>query len=86
MGKFGRISSLLSKSSKIKLSYKVSIENCLFVSKSLNKIKTKNWFAFYSDTHKYEISYSEKGMPKIKSFNTKSIGKEAVMYSATNME
>ena len=43
-----------------------------------------NWFVFSSDTHRYETSCSEKGMLKVKSFNTKSHGKQAVIYSAIN--
>ena len=43
-----------------------------------------NWFVFSSDTDRYETSCSEKGMLKIKSFNTKSNGKEAIIYSAIN--
>ena len=43
-----------------------------------------NWFVFSSDTHRYETSCSEKGMLKVKSFNTKSHDKAAVIYSAIN--
>ena len=43
-----------------------------------------NWFVFSFDTHRYETSFSVKGMLKVKSFNTKSHGKEAVIYSALN--
>ena len=43
-----------------------------------------NWFAFSSYTHRYETSCPEKGMLKVKSFNTKSHGKKAVIYSAIN--
>ena len=43
-----------------------------------------NWFVFSSDTRRYETSCSEKGMLKVKSFNTKSHGKQAVIYSAIN--
>ena len=43
-----------------------------------------NWFVFSSDTNRYETSCSEKGMLKVKSFKTKSHGKEAVIYSAIN--
>ena len=37
-----------------------------------------------SDTHRYETSCSEKGILKVKSFNTKSHGKEAAIYNAIN--
>ena len=86
-GKFDHTSSLFSESNIIKLPDKISIENCLFVSKSLNNQLPEifnNWFVFSSDTHRYETSCSEKGMLKVKSFNTKSHGKQAVIYSAIN--
>ena len=72
----------------IKLPDKISIENGLFVGKSLNNQLPKifnNWFIFSSDTHKLETSCSEKGMLKVKSFNTKSHGKQAVIDSAINI-
>ena len=43
-----------------------------------------NWFVFAPDTHRYETSCSEKRMLKVKSFNKKSHGKEAITYSAIN--
>ena len=81
-GKFDHTSSLFSESNIIKLPDKISIENYLFVSKSLNNQLPEifnNWFVFPSDTHIYETLCSEKGMLKEKSFNTKSHGKEAVI-------
>ena len=86
-GKFDHSSSLFSDSNIIKLPEKSFIENCVFVSKSLNNQLPEifnNWFVFSSDTHRYETSCSEKGMLKVKSFNTKSHGKQAVIYSAIN--
>ena len=71
----------------IKLPDKISIENGLFVGKSLNNQLPKifnNWFVFSFDKHKCETSCSEKGMLKVKSFNTKSHGKQAVIYCAIN--
>ena len=65
----------------IKLPDKISVENCLFVSKSLNNQLLEvfnNCFVFSSDTHRFETLCSEKGMLKVKSFNTKSYSKEAV--------
>ena len=84
---FDHTSFLFSASNIIKLPDKISIENCLFVSKSLNNQLPElfnNWFIFSSDTHRYETSCSEKGMLKVKSFNTKLHGKEAIIYSAIN--
>ena len=87
-GKFDHTSSLFSKFNIIKIPDKSSIQNCLFMSKSLNSQLPEicnNWFAFPSDTNKYETSCSEKGIPiKAKSFNSKSYGKEAVIQSAIN--
>ena len=84
-GKFDQTSSLFSESNIIKLPDKISIKNCLFVSKSLNTQVPEivnNWLVLSSDTHRYETSCSEKGMLKAKSFNTKSYGRETVIYSA----
>ena len=86
-GKFDHTSFLFSASNIIKLPDKISMEHCLFVSKSLNNQLPEmfnNWFVFYSDTHRYETSCSEKGMLKEKSFSTKSHGKEAIIYSVIN--
>ena len=77
-GKFDHSSSLFSDCNIIKLPEKSFIENCIFVSKSLNNQLPEifnNWFVFYSDTHRYETSCSEKGVLKVKSFNTKWHGK-----------
>ena len=87
-GKFHHTSSLFFASNIIKLPDKTSIENCLFVSKYLNNQLPEifnNWCVFSSNTHRYETSCSEKGMIKAKSFNTKSHGKEAIIYSAINI-
>ena len=73
-GKFDHTSSLYSESNTIKLPDKTSTENCLFVSKSLNNQLPEilnNWFIFSSDTRRYEISCSKKGMLKVKFFNPK---------------
>ena len=52
-GKFGHAGSLFSDSNIIKLPDKISIENCLFVSKSLSCQLPElfnNWFVLSSDT------------------------------------
>ena len=69
-GKFDYTNSLFSESNIIKLPDKISIENCLFVSKSLNNQLPKIFnklFVFSSDAHRYETSCSEKGMLIVKS-------------------
>ena len=43
-----------------------------------------NSSVFSSHTHRYEASCSEKGMLKVKCFNTKSHCKEEVIYTAIN--
>ena len=80
------ISFLFSESNIIKLPDKISIENCLFVGKSLNHQLPEifsNCF-FSSDTHRYETSCSEEGMLKVKSFNPKPHGKQVIIYSTIN--
>ena len=61
-----------SESNMMKLSDKTSIENCLFVSKSLiSYLKCSIIGLIFSpDTHRYETLCPEKGMLKVKSFNT----------------
>ena len=86
-GKFDHTSSLFSESNIIKLPDKISIENCLFFSKSFNNQLPEifnNWFVFSYDIHRYETLRSEKGMIEVKPFNTKSHGKQAVIYRAIN--
>ena len=64
-GKYDHTSSLFSESKIIKLPDKIFIENCLFVSISLNNQLPEifnNWFIFSSGTHRYETSCSEKGI------------------------
>ena len=71
-GKFDHASSLFSESNIIKLPDKSSIENCLFFSKSLkNQLPEmfNNLFVFSSDTFRYETSWSEKGMLKVRFLN-----------------
>ena len=66
-GKFDHTSYLFSESNIIKFPDKISIENCLFMSKSLNNHLPEifnNWFIFSSDTHRYKTSCFEKGMLK----------------------
>ena len=86
-GKFDHTSSLFSESNIIKLPDKISVENCLFVSKFLSNQLPEifnNWFVLYFDTHRYEKSCSEKVMLKVKPFHTKSYDRKAVTYSAIN--
>ena len=54
----------------VKLHYKIIIENCLFISKSINfdlPSIFNNWFTFSSDSHRYKTSCSLKGFLKVNS-------------------
>ena len=69
----------------IKLSNKIIMKNCLFISKSTNFILPpifNQWFTFSSDSHNYEISSSSKGLLRIKTVNTKKYGREAMTNNA----
>ena len=69
----------------IKLPDKITMENCLFISKSIKFDLPpifKHWFTFSSDSHNYEISSSSKGLLKVKTVNTKKYGREAMTNNA----
>ena len=58
---------------------KSSINRVFIIQKKvLRTIHFKGKFDHTSYTHRYETSCSEKGMLKVKSFNTKSLGKDAI--------
>ena len=61
------------------------MENCLFISKSINFNLPpifNHWFTFSSDSHNYETSSSSKGLLKVKTVNTKKYGREAMTNNA----
>ena len=69
----------------IKLPDKIIMENCLFISKSINFNLPpifNHWFTFSSDSHNYETSSSSKGLLKVKTVNTKKYGREAMTNNA----
>ena len=69
----------------IKLPDKIIIENCLFISKSINfnlPSSFNHWFTFSSDSHNYETSSSSVGLLKVKTVKTKKYGKEAMVNNA----
>ena len=71
----------------IKLPTKIIIENCLFISKSINfnlHPIFNHWFTFSSDSHNYETSSSSKGLLKVKTVNTKKYGREAMTNNAVS--
>ena len=71
----------------IKLPDKIIMENCLFISKSINFDLPpifNHWFTFSSDSHNYETSSSSKGLLKVKTVNTKKYGREAMTNNAVS--
>ena len=69
----------------VKLHYKIIIENCLFISISINfdlPSIFNDWFTFSSDSHRFETSCSLKGFSKLNIANSKIYGTEALINSA----
>ena len=69
----------------LKLFDKISLGNCMFISKSINKILPgvfHNWFIPISDSHDYDTRLSEAGCIKVASFNTKTYGRYSVIINA----
>ena len=74
-----------SRHEETKLPDKILLENCLFISKSVNfnlPSVFNHWFTFSSDSRNYETSSSSKGLLKIKTVNTKKYGREAMINNA----
>ena len=71
----------------IKLSDKIVMENCLFISKSINSNLPpifNHWFTFSSDSHNYETFSSSKRLLKVKTVNTKKYGRKAMTNNAVS--
>ena len=71
----------------IKICNKIIMENCLFISKSINFNLPpifNHWFTFSLDSHKYETSRSSRGLLKVKTVNTKKYGREAMTNNAVS--
>ena len=71
----------------IKLPDKIIMENCLFISKSINFNLPpifNHWFTFSSDSHNYETSSSSKGLLIVKTVNTKNYGRETMTNNAVS--
>ena len=71
----------------IKLPDKIIMENCLFISKSINFDLPpifNHWFTFSSDSHNYETSSSLKGLLTVKTVNTKKYGREVMTNNAVS--
>ena len=77
---------LFFKSKIVKLLNKIKIENCLFISKYVNKKLPpifNSWFIFSSTCHNYETSFAAKGHLKIPTVTTSTYGKGAFISMAT---
>ena len=80
-------SPLFKKSSILKFSDNVNLENTLFVSKSINNLLPSlfnNWFLFSSDQHNYETSWSSLDNLHKPSYKTNTYGKNSIVVSAIN--
>ena len=69
----------------IKFPDKIPIENCLFISKSINfnlPSIFNHWYAFSSNSHNYETSSSSEGLLKVKTVNAKKYGRKATIDNA----
>ena len=69
----------------IKLPDKIIMENCLFISKSINfnlPSIFNHWLTFFSESHNYETSSTSKGLLKVKTVKTNKYGKEATIDNA----
>ena len=76
---------LFYRSSILKLTDKITVENCMFISKCVNNHMPSvfnNWFEFASTSHRYETFCSANDLLKILSCSTKRYGKEAIINSA----
>ena len=66
---------------EIKLPDKILLENCLFISKSVNfnlHSVFNHWFTFSSDSRNYETSSSSKGLLKVKTINREAMINNAI--------
>ena len=78
-------SPLFRKAAFLKFKDKINLENILFISKSINNLLPSlfnNWFAFSSDTHKYNTSCSSNDKLQKYSYSTNTYGKNPIIISA----
>ena len=73
---------LFSKHEMIKLPYKIIMENCLFISKSINFNFLSTFNHWFTDSLNYETSSSSKGLLKVLTVKTKKYGREAMINNA----
>ena len=82
-----RSSPLFKRSFILKFSDEVTLENTLFVSKSINNLLPSlfnDWFLFSSDQHNHETSWSSLGNLYKPSYKTNLNGKNSIIVSAIN--
>ena len=75
----------MKQNSILKFEDKISLENILFISKSLNNLSSSvfnTWFSFSSDQHNYETSSSTQGNLIKHFYNTKRYGKYSITVYA----
>ena len=72
---------LFFKSKMLILHVKIKIQNCLFISKYINKLHPIfiSWFIFSFFSHNYESSFATKSQLKIPAATTTTYGKEAFL-------
>ena len=69
----------------LKFSDKIALENCILVSKCINKSLPKlfhNWFTFSFESHDHNTRWSELGCLKQPSYRTKCFGRFSTINSA----
>ena len=78
-------SPLFHNSKIVKFYDKISIENCVFISKFLNHVlpcSFQNWFTFSNSHHSHSLRSVSKGFLKVPTFKTKSHGRCSFKISA----
>ena len=78
-------SPLFSSNNILKLSDKITLENILFVSKSINRQVPSifcDWFTFSGNIHRYETCWSVTNHPNIPTFRTQKYGHFSIRVSA----
>ena len=77
-------SPLFRKAAVLKFKDKTSLENILFISKSINNLLPSlfnNWFVFSSDIHRYNTSWSSDDKLQKYSYRTNTYRKNSIIIS-----
>ena len=78
-------SALFSSNNILKFGDKITLENILFISKSINRQVPSifyDWFTFSGNLHRYEICWSETNRINISTFRTQKYGHFSIRESA----